>query len=37
MCNITEEKIGCCFFNYNIIFVEEDKNWTQYKKSCIIV
>jgi len=34
---ILKENIRCCFFNYNIIFVEKERHWTQYQKFCIII
>jgi hypothetical protein len=34
---IPKKNISCFFFNYNIIFVEKKRNWTQYQKCCIII
>jgi hypothetical protein len=34
---ILKKNIRCCFFNYNIIFAEKERNWTQYQKFCIII
>jgi len=34
---ILKKNIRRCFFNYNIIFVEKERNWTQYQKFCFII